>query len=362
LAKRVLGTRWVVVVESLALIGMLLLGTVAVGQSTEDFESARRLDLPFTGEFDISSDEDADYFVFRLPASRYGMEITIDIDAESLGSGLDSYMSLYDEEGYEIGYDDDTDGTDPALTGPLMEGTYYIGVQGYSGSTGPYTLKVSALPIEPNPIALPYEGALDILAEDERDIFVIEAADAPYGVTLVIDIDAESIGSDLDTIVSLYDDQWQGIDYDDDTDGVDPYLTARVAHGVYYIVVEAYYGAIGPYTLKVAESRIEPQRVDLPTSVESTIAAAGESDLFQVDVRDDVTLVIDIDAQAAGSDLDSYLVLYDENWIELASDDDTDGSDSYIEMAVEAGVYFIEVKGYSDSTGKYTLTVETLKD
>jgi len=360
--ERSSGMKWVVVVGSLALIGVLALGFLAVGQATEDFESARQIDLPFTGEFDISSDEDVDYFAFQLPASRYGMEITIDIDADSQGSGLDSYMSIYDEEGEEIGYDDDTDGSDPALSGPLTEGLYYIQVQGYSGSTGFYTLKVDVSPIEPQLVSLPYAETLGIEEAGERDIFAFEAADAPYGSIVVIDIDAESIGSDLDSIVYLFDDDWQGIDYDDDTDGADPYLRARVTHRTYYILVEAYDETTGPYTLNVNTYSIEPQRIDLPYSRQSELALAGETELYRVELRDAATIVIDIDAEATGSDLDSYLYLYDEEWTEVASNDDMDGSDSYIEMAVEAGAYFIEVKGFSDSTGNYTLIVETVEE
>ena len=350
-----------ILLGSLALIGALALGVVALGQTPEEFESARRIDLPFSGDFDLSSDEDIDYYVFEIPASLHGLEISIDVDAESLGSDLDSYLTIYDEEGYEIGYADDTDGADPALSGPLMEGLYYIEVQGYWGSTGSYTLKVDASPIEPESIELPYTGTFDVLTDEERDIFVFVAPEAAYGLIAVIDIDAESTGSDLDSIVYLYDDKWQGLDYDDDSDGVDPYLTARVPQGTYYIVVEAYYGSTGPYTLNVDTQAIEPRRIELPFSGESEIAAAYESELYLLELRNDATIVIDIDAEAEGSSLDSYLVLYDENWIEIATDDDTDGSDSYIKMALEAGVYVIEVKGYGSSEGAYTLTVEASK-
>ena len=358
---RIRSTNWVFVAGSLALIGVLALGAAAVGQTTEDFELARRINLPFTGEFDISSDEDVHYFSFQIAASRHGVMVTIDVDADSLGSDLDSYMSVYDEEGEEIAYADDTDGMDPALSGPLTEGLYYIEVQGYSGSKGSYTLKVDASPIEPELIALPYAGTFDFSAENESDIFAFEPPDSPYGVIVVIDIDADSTGSDLDSIVYVCDAKWEVIEYNDDTDGADPYLKARLAHGTYYIVVEAYSDSSGPYTLKVDVDAqlIEPYRIDLPHSGQSEIETAYESQLYVVELRKDATIVIDIDTEAVASDLDSYLYLYDEDWTEVASNDDTDGSDSYIEMVVEAGVYFIEVKGYNDSTGGYILTVET---
>jgi len=360
LRKQSKGAAWKTVLRSLILVGILAIGVGGVGQIAEDFESALRINLPFSGNFDISSDEDADYFAFRIPASRHGMVISIDIDADSLGSELDSYITIYDETGYEIGYDDDTDGSDPALTGALIEGLYYIAVQGYSGSRGSYTLRADASPIEPVTIGVPYSGVSGISAEGEVDFFVFEASDTQYGLTLTIDIDAEATGSDLDSIVYLYDDKWQGIDYDDDTDGADPYLMARVTQGTYYIVVEAYYGAIGPYTLSVDTSPIEPQVVTLPYSVQAKIAQAYESDFYYLELRSEATIVIDIAAEAIGSDLDSYLYLYDRQWTEIERNDDTDGSDSYIELPLEPGVYFIEVKGYSDSTGDYTLTAEEL--
>jgi len=350
------------VVGSLVLIGLLALGSVSFGQTTADLESARRIDLPFSGDFDISSDEDVDYFRFQLPASRYGVEIVIDIDADSRGSTLDSLMSLYDESGNEIAYDDDTDGRDPFISGPLVEGVYYIEVRGYSASAGAYTITVESSPIEAESIRLPYVGTFEISKGGERDIFVFDAEGGAYGQTVVIDIDAESIESGLDSIIYLYDERWQGIDYDDDTDGYDPYLRARVAQRTYYIVVEAYDEVTGPYTLKVDTEFIEPTSIELPVSVQSEIAAAYEGDLYRIELRKDATIVIDIDAEAAGSSLDSYLYLYDDEWIEVTRDDDSDGSDSYIEATLAAGIYFIEVKGYSDSTGDYTLTVETVNE
>ena len=345
----------------LVLVGIGGLGMGALGQTPEEFASARWISLPYSEGSEISSDEDSDYYVFEIPAASYGMEIAIDIDAESLGSDLDSTMTLYDDTGFEIAYADDTDGIDPALEGPLTEGVYYIEVQGYSGSTGPYTLTVDAVPIEPQVIDLPFQGTFDPLADEERDIFAFEAAGAPFGMIAEIDIDGESSGSDLDSIVYLYDEDWRGIDYNDDSDGVDPYLAVRVLEGMYYIVVEAYSGSTGPYALAVDVHPIEPYRIGLPYSGQSDIAVAYETDLYLVELRTAATIVIDIDAESAGSDLDSYLTLYDEDWTDVATDDDTDGSDSYIKMAIEAGIYLIEVKGYGSSTGDYTLIVRTDK-
>lgn len=362
--KRRSSTKWLAIVEGLALALVLVaaLGTAAVGQAAEDFESAYLIDVPFTGEFDISSDEDVDYFSFWLPVSRYGMMVTLDIDADSLGSGLDSYMAIYDAEGDEIGSDDDTDGSDPALSGPLADGVYYIAVQGYSGSTGTYTLHVDAAPIDPEVIRLPHAGTADISHEGETDIFAFEAAEAPHGLTVAIDIDAESTGSDLDSVVYLYDARWEGIEYSDDADGADPYLTAQVAGGTYYVVVAAYDESIGPYTLNVDATPIDPDVVRLPYAGMSDIAYEGETDIYAFEVDETpygLTVVVDIDAESTGSDLDSIVYLYDDKWQGIGYDDDTDGADPYLRAHVIGGTYYIVVAGYDESIGPYALNVDT---
>ena len=60
------------------------------------------------------------------------------------------------------------------------------------------------------------------------------------------------------------------------------------------------------------------------------IGVAGDSDYYHIydDYMPGYTALIDIDAQINGSPLDAWICVYDENFVELACNDDSDGYDS----------------------------------
>ncbi len=91
----------------------------------------------FTGA--INPAGDVDFYSFTLDT---GTLVTFDIDAEALGSDLDSFIILYDADGEELNFNDDAnESLDSFLGFYLPAGTYFFSVEGSSG--GPdnfYTL------------------------------------------------------------------------------------------------------------------------------------------------------------------------------------------------------------------------------
>ncbi len=100
-----------------------------------------------------NADEDVD--LVRIELDR-GARLTVQVDAASIGSTLNSYLRLFDAEGNELARNDDRPGSTDSLitfTAPRT-GTYYIGVSGsgniaykpavsgtaVGGSTGNYDL------------------------------------------------------------------------------------------------------------------------------------------------------------------------------------------------------------------------------
>jgi len=69
--------------------------------------------------------------------------------------------------------------------------------------------------------------------------------------------------------------------------------------------------------------------------VAGKIGVAGDSDYYHIydDYMPGYTTLIDIDAQINGSLLDAKICVYDENFVELACNDDSDGLDSMIYIA-----------------------------
>ncbi|RMF39887.1 MAG: hypothetical protein D6753_12750, partial [Planctomycetota bacterium] len=100
-----------------------------------------------------NADEDVD--LMRVDLDR-GATLTVEVEAASIGSTLNSYLRLFDAEGNELARNDDRPGsTDSLITFTVPEtGTYYIGVSGagniaynpavsgtaVGGSTGNYNL------------------------------------------------------------------------------------------------------------------------------------------------------------------------------------------------------------------------------
>ncbi len=83
----------------------------------------------------VDPEQDVDLFLVELEA---GDQLTIDVDADELGSGLDSILRLFDSAGNELDVsDDDPAPGEPFSYDPYIEftashtGAYYVGVSGY---------------------------------------------------------------------------------------------------------------------------------------------------------------------------------------------------------------------------------------
>jgi hypothetical protein len=114
-------------------------GIGGCGEPGETLEAACPITIPYTGRHAIESEGDRDFFRFTL-AER--TPLTIEVAAKQIGSGLDSYLCLYDRNGSQIACDDDSGpDTDSLIELTLDPGTYYIEVRPYSG-TGAYELRV----------------------------------------------------------------------------------------------------------------------------------------------------------------------------------------------------------------------------
>ena len=85
---------------------------------------------------------DVDYFKFQVedvggPTFPSGaQEVLINLDAQSIGSPLDTVVTLYQSNGNVIGSNDDTDTTDSLYYFKLLPGWYYIKVEDYGNNNG----------------------------------------------------------------------------------------------------------------------------------------------------------------------------------------------------------------------------------
>ena len=238
------------------------------------------------GEFGTTS---GDYDYFSLSANA-GQTISINTLADSLGTGLDTFVGLYDSLGTLVASNDDNGSSlDSSLSYDVQgAGEYYAVVQGYGngfasdpftpgtgggvGSTGEYDVAFSISggvnigPFEPNDsITQAYDTGLSGSGSTTLSAFIGDgefgttSGDYDYfslsanaGQTISINTLADSLGTGLDTFVGLYDSLGTLIASDDDSgSGLDSSLSYDVqAAGEYYAVVRGYGSAFAsdPFT------------------------------------------------------------------------------------------------------------------
>ena len=150
---------------------------------------------------------------------------------------------------------------------------------------------------------------------------------------------------------------------DDGGEGSNFRVTAEVDAGTYYIRVTGYSSSTaGPYTLhvEVREPDDHGNRRSSATPVASGSETAGELepddvDYFRVEVAESGVLVV---ALTTGG-LDTHGTIEDSAGTFLASNDDGgEGSNFRVTVTVDAGTYYIRVRGFDDESGPYTLHVE----
>jgi len=353
--------------------------TVEEGEEDGDSEGTPvhvNVVLPYAGSGSIDAIDEDDFYCFTL--SQPGL-VTVDVDANQYGSSLDPVLELYDENGDEIAYGDDEDGYDPYLQEYLAAGSYCVKVRGYGhDSTGWYDLYVTVgegeddeedddqgTPVHVN-VVLPYAGSGSIDAIEEDDFYCFTLSQ-PGVVT--VDVDADQYGSSLDPVLELYDEDWDEIGYNDDTDDYDPYLDEYLVAGSYCVKVRGCaHESMGAYELYIAvdydgtddgiDSTPEYEEVDLPYSGSGSIDAIDENDFYCFYVTRPSVVTFDVDADQYGSSLDPVLELYNEDAERIAYNDDTDDYDPYLEEYLEIGAYCLNVRGCAhESTGWYELYI-----
>ena len=262
-------------------------------------------------------------------------------------SKLDTVMRIYNAQGEEIAFDDDS-GTDynARISIVVPAGTYTIGVRGYSeGHTGPYTLHVltEAVVITNITAGRAHRAALQRTTEQLYNVRV------PAGRLLAY------TESDLDTVMRIYNERGEEIAYDDDSgDGLNARISIVVPAGTYTIGVRGFgSGDEGPYTLHAISEPITTISAGRPHR--ATLQGTAEQ-LYNVRVPAGRRLIAYTE-----SGLDTVMRIYNDQGEEIAYNDDS-GTDynARINIRVPEGTYTIEVRGFSEGhTGPYTLHVLT---
>jgi hypothetical protein len=238
-----------------------------------------------------------------------------------------------------------------------------------NSSSGPYVARDS---YETDSMENPVNGAIGetwisrTLHRDDRDFFRL-APDQNGRLVL-------ETASDLDTFMELYDQSGRKVREDDD--GGDS-GNARISHSVeagssYIALVRGYSeDETGPYRFRayIREEITDTYEND-NSSEEAKDIAVGETQNRTFSDGDDVDWArlritqageYEINSQAVGGSLDSYLELYDEE--ESLLNEDDDGGENYnarLRIRLDPGVYLLKLSCLDNTPpndGAYTLSV-----
>lgn len=374
-------------------------------EPNDTFFDAHRIHFGGQVEGVIERKGDWDYFYFY---GKQGTAITIDVEAATERSNLNSCLSVWDTEGQRLVYNDDDWYTKDSRIEDwslLVDGIYFIRIEECGNDIGGtnYFYRLSLQPSEvPGPTEIPLTylipeqenndmipSAMHIQFGD-RVLGTISAAedwdyfsfDGYGGTDIVVDINAKVDGSSLNSHMSIWDSEGQQLAYnDDDWYTNDSRLTFQLpADGRYYLRVaergndaggQNYFYALwiaapdsspGPTpTPVVHEQEMEPNDtssaatpISIGSTIKGTIGQVGDIDYFRLEGLAGDNVLLDINAVVEGSFLDSYMSIWDSEGQRLQyNDDDWHTDDSRISgfRLPADGVYYIKIGGRGDDQG-----------
>jgi Tol biopolymer transport system component len=211
---------------------------------------------------------------FRFRAGEGDM-LTFDLTSPE-GQFFDFEFTLYDRDGVQLGYNDDSSGrNDPRMTITIPQsGIFFLEVSGQGSEESPdYILELHEGAGEPavaDAVVLvpgsPIRGTVTSSSEVHLESYDYDTYGNFYyfegeeGDSITIDVFAESIGSSMDPEVYLFDSEMAFLDENDDGgDGLDSQLTFTLQQsGRYYVLVNDVgdeFGSAGDYFYEVQLTR-----------------------------------------------------------------------------------------------------------
>lgn len=332
-------------------------------------DAARILELPADVYEDLMPSGDVDVYQFTLDELS---EVIIDVIAESMGE-LDTVLDVLDSDGDTLRHIDDIHGTDPYLEVVLLPGVYYARISGVNSvASSAYRLAIQTSPVATISVPMFGMGVISPVGGIDAFQFRIDAI-----ATVTIDVDTDESESTPDFYFALLDADLHEVFWADDVDGRDPYMQRELEPGTYIWVIQGVQPSTGPYSVTISVEGLgdsEPQasdaktavndvpdatRITLPYTGQHAIDFADDFDRFSFSINELIGVHLDIDTSSISSTLDTVMRLLDAQGNKLAFNDDDQGLDAGILLALEPGHYVVQIAGYAGSTGAYILSVRT---
>lgn len=376
------GKLWFGVASAALLFG--LAAPAAAQQSDPPADASTTAVLSGTVDGELAPAGDVDWYRLRVqPGQRY----TLTLDGLEPGGGgraVDPVLSVYDQSGNQVAYNDDANGLNSALQYVASAaGEVFVEARAFSEQeTGRYRLSVTSAPLPPDDAGngadtrasvtpgravsgnIEYEGDVDwyrlSTRTGQRYRITLTGVESDSGelalrdpMLRVLDRDGNELAFNDDAGESLN----SAIEFIPRTAG-DVFIEARAYADVY----------TGLYALNVTSERLPNDRVgadassrgriNIGQSIDGQLEYPTDTDWYRVRLSEGQSYRFTLVSSGDNPLGDPLVRIYDANGQELAMDDDGgDGLNSYLEFtAPRDGNYFVEARGYSDdSTGGYTL-------
>ena len=308
---------------------------------------------------------------------------TADTDVVMYTAGnVDTVGVLFDYRGVWLEDNDDSplsDGAGDFFVGRSLEPqVYYLAVLGYDESVGPYRLYVEEVADQSGSRT----GAATLAIEGSAYGFIDSGRDEDYFLLTLptaTDVWVYAVG-DTDTVGMLLNSHGTLLAYNDDSvfsEGRLSFFMAKsLAAGTYYVGVSGFPTKTGPYRL-YAEAKDDQgndtaaaQALALSVPQIGLIDPASGTPPSRTADEDLFKLVLDTAAEVVvytTGGVDTVGELLDEEGATTLGTDDDSGDDTnfLIRAELEAGTYYIRVKGYQigprPETGPYALFAEPVQ-
>ncbi|XOV86948.1 MAG: C13 family peptidase [Pseudomonadota bacterium] len=307
----------------------------------------------------IGVNGDVDFFIVTL-ASDSSVSLFSEGRTDTIGR-------LFDANGNELATNDDSDDSGNfRIDLPLPAGDYLLTVSGYGSSVGGYRVRATTGAEDtcgnasnPTVVGLNSTTACSLDFENDQDVFVLQVPTA--GVITVF-----SSGL-LDTFATALDVEGEVLASSDD-DGADANfeLTGEIEAGTYAIIVQGFNEEeTGAYELVVQFQPAQQTADSCGTSADDAlnlesrtpqacrIEFEGDRDYFSVTLSAPGVLNV-----TTIGDTDTIGTLFGADGALLGEDDDSGTAINFaITAQLDAGTYLLEVRGYGETVGNYSIAL-----
>lgn len=341
--------------------------TVAVGAVTE-------------GE--LAPEGDVDWYRLRMErGQRY--TLTLDGVADENGDAVDTMLGVYDSDGNQLAFNDDSGGTlnSEVTYVPQRDGDVFVEARAFSDAgAGRYRLAVAAVAVPPDDAGndattrarvAPGRATNGVIEyEGDFDWYRLNARNSQRYTISLDQLGAHGLA---DPILRVIDRDGNELASNDDSEDS---LNSRLefippSNGEVFIEARGYADAYtGAYTLSVSADALPTDsisatrntrgRLAINESVTSALDFPTDRDWYRVRLEAGESYRILVNSAGADPLSDPLVRMLNAQGEQLAMDDDGgEGLNSYLEFtAPTTGVYYVEARGFSDeATGGYTISM-----